>query len=478
MNTLFYCLVTMSTEVLELNKKGVTAAMRGSMQEAEQFFISAASLDPEFSEAAFNLLKLLHMNCRYHEAIKIFNLFAKNKNLRLFPVAISAIIGECAANDTDISAACECCDVLYRHSPIQTELACRYSSILINSGQLQKARSILVEASRSCSNDPSLLTQLAITESELGNYQRAEAIHQKLIKDYGFHFLSNYNYALFLSMLGRDDEALQLLNICLDIVPDAPEAISEIQRVSQKSNSILSSVYLGVECCNWLLVKKLLVDNKKKIDPTYYWSILSDLPFNIASTIEDVDSLLPSPQFKTHHLYSSSHERDIYLSRLEKYIKKQESLIWDRAGKPTRHGMQSHELILGVNNEDILDLTNRLNPLISEFLKSNPLLIKMSQSTNFQHKLSGWGVVLSKAGYQKRHIHPEAVVSGVIYIKLSSKCIDKSLSEGNLLLHSYQDDVMITPEEGLVVIFPSYLGHETIPLTSDHERICIAFNYF
>ena len=222
----------------------------------------------------------------------------------------------------------------------------------------------------------------------------------------------------------------------------------------------------------------MLVDNKKKIDPTYYWSILSDLPFNIASTIEDVDSLLPSPQFKTHHLYSSSDEREIYLSRLEKYIKKQESLIWDRAGKPTRHGMQSHELILGVNNEDILDLTNRLNPLISEFLKSNPLLIKMSQSTNFQHKLSGWGVVLSKAGYQKRHIHPEAVVSGVIYIKLSSKCIDKSLSEGNLLLHSYQDDVMITPEEGLVVIFPSYLGHETIPLTSDHERICIAFNYF
>ena len=102
----------------------------------------------------------------------------------------------------------------------------------------------------------------------------------------------------------------------------------------------------------------------------------------------------------------------------------------------------------------------------------------MCHSSNFQHKLSGWGVVLSKDGYQKRHIHPEAVVSGVIYIKLSDECIDKSLSEGNLLLHSYQDDVMLTPEEGLVVLFPSYLGHETIPLSADHERICIAFNYF
>ena len=467
----------MSNEVLELNKKGVTAAMRGSMQEAEQFFRSAASLDSEFSEAAFYLLKLLHKNRRYHEAIQTFNLFAMNKNVKMFPVAISSIIGECAANDTDIAAACDCCDVLFQHSPIQTELACTFSSILLNSGKLQKARSILEEANRSCSNDPSLLTQLAITESELGNYKNAEVIHRQLIKDYGFHFLSNYNYASFLSMLGRDEEALKLLNTCLDIVPDAPEAVSEIQRITQKNNSLLSSLYLPFESCNWDLVKKMLIENKEMINPTHYWSIISDLPFNIASVIEDVDSLLPLPHFKTHHLYSSE-DCNIYLPRLEQYIKNQESLIWDRAGKPTRVGMQSLELILGANNDVVIDLTNRLSPLISNFLQSNPLLTNLCKSRDFQNKLSGWGVVLSKDGFQKRHIHPEAIVSGVVYIKLSDECIDKSLSGGNLMLHSYQDDIMIVPEEGLVVLFPSYLAHETIPLSSDHERICIAFNYF
>jgi hypothetical protein len=35
---------------------------------------------------------------------------------------------------------------------------------------------------------------------------------------------------------------------------------------------------------------------------------------------------------------------------------------------------------------------------------------------------------------------------------------------------------MITPKEGMVVLFPSYLPHETIPLQEDSERICIAFN--
>jgi uncharacterized protein (TIGR02466 family) len=102
----------------------------------------------------------------------------------------------------------------------------------------------------------------------------------------------------------------------------------------------------------------------------------------------------------------------------------------------------------------------------------------MSNAKNFQNKLSGWGVVLNKDGYQKRHIHPEAIVSGVIYIKLSDECLDKQLNGGNLMLHSYQSDIMVTPEEGLVVLFPSHLGHETIPLTQNSERICIAFNYF
>jgi tetratricopeptide (TPR) repeat protein len=231
--------------------------MRGSMQEAEQYFFSAARLDPEFSEAAFNLIKLLHIHRRYNEAIHIFNQFSQNKNVRTFPSAISNIIGECAVNHSDITAACECFDVLIRHSPIQTELACRYSSILINSGQLGKAKFLLEQANFTHPNDPSLLTQLSITESELGNYKRAVFIHQQLIKDHSFHFLSNYNYALFLSILGRDEEALQLLNICLDIVPEAPEAVSEIQRITQKSNSVLSSLYFGVDGGDWDLVKKL-----------------------------------------------------------------------------------------------------------------------------------------------------------------------------------------------------------------------------
>ena len=44
------------------------------------------------------------------------------------------------------------------------------------------------------------------------------------------------------------------------------------------------------------------------------------------------------------------------------------------------------------------------------------------------------------------------------------------------LFPRHKKQISITPKEGMVVLFPSYLPHETIPYTSSGERICIAFN--
>ena len=110
----------MSFDVFELNKKGVDAAMRGSMQKAEELFREATSLDNEFSEAAFNLIKLLHMQHRYHEAILTFNHIIRTKALRQFPSAISNVIGDCASKINDISAACPTCE-----PELSTKIYCR-----------------------------------------------------------------------------------------------------------------------------------------------------------------------------------------------------------------------------------------------------------------------------------------------------------------------------------------------------------------
>ena len=84
--------------------------------------------------------------------------------------------------------------------------------------------------------------------------------------------------------------------------------------------------------------------------------------------------------------------------------------------------------------------------------------------------------MLKQGGYQKRHIHPESVVSGVVYIQLPKESANEDKKEGNLMFPS-NNMKMVTPKEGMVVLFPSYLAHETVPISSNEERICIAFNW-
>ena len=94
-----------------------------------------------------------------------------------------------------------------------------------------------------------------------------------------------------------------------------------------------------------------------------------------------------------------------------------------------------------------------------------------------QSSISGWGVILKNGGYQKRHIHPEAKISGVFYLSVPNQTSSSKTDEGNLLF-STKSPLSVSPNTGLVVLFPSYLPHETVPqCCKTTERICIAFNF-
>ena len=54
---------------------------------------------------------------------------------------------------------------------------------------------------------------------------------------------------------------------------------------------------------------------------------------------------------------------------------------------------------------------------------------------------------------------------------------DKIASKTAFLVCSFQPNVeTIRPEEGMLVLFPSYFYHRTIPFESAQQRICIAFD--
>jgi hypothetical protein len=52
---------------------------------------------------------------------------------------------------------------------------------------------------------------------------------------------------------------------------------------------------------------------------------------------------------------------------------------------------------------------------------------------------------------------------------------DSSNDMGNLFFPA-NNSLSIVPEKGKIILFPSYLPHETKRFSSKEERICISFN--
>ena len=98
--------------------------------------------------------------------------------------------------------------------------------------------------------------------------------------------------------------------------------------------------------------------------------------------------------------------------------------------------------------------------------------------------LAVWAIVLEGKGYQVSHIHRSAWLSGVYYAQVPSVVDGKGqrgwieFGEPGPEYHSSvkPETRRIKPEPGLMVLFPSYTFHRTIPFESDETRISIAFD--
>ena len=103
--------------------------------------------------------------------------------------------------------------------------------------------------------------------------------------------------------------------------------------------------------------------------------------------------------------------------------------------------------------------------------------------------LTVWAVVLPARGYQTAHIHPDAWLSGVYYAQVPAAVAETkghdgwiAFAETAAMLDGTPDTLqekgarLIRPEEGLMVLFPSYFYHGTIPFETEETRISVAFD--
>jgi len=101
-------------------------------------------------------------------------------------------------------------------------------------------------------------------------------------------------------------------------------------------------------------------------------------------------------------------------------------------------------------------------------------------------RMNAWSIVLEGRGHQMPHIHPSAWLSGVYYAQVPDIVRDGDAAQAGWIEFGLPGDEYhwtappplraIKPEPGLMVLFPSYFFHRTIPFAASGTRISIAFD--
>jgi tetratricopeptide (TPR) repeat protein len=95
-----------------------------------------------------------------------------------------------------------------------------------------------------------------------------------------------------------------------------------------------------------------------------------------------------------------------------------------------------------------------------------------------------WSVRLHSDGYHTSHVHPRGWISSAFYVQLpdsmrtghSGEGILSFGAPGMLTTPALPAELSVRPQAGLLVLFPSYFWHGTLPFRSDQPRLTVAFD--
>ena len=164
------------------------------------------------------------------------------------------------------------------------------------------------------------------------------------------------------------------------------------------------------------------------------------------------------------------------------------------------HDPNGHPLLfqsLRHGTETTQDLSRSSDPVIQALFKSfaapiREYLGRVGQGTDPLRRRNhgawrfngSWSVRLRTSGHHRNHVHPRGWISSACYVELPDCMSDTRTDEG--ILTFGQPSIITTPtlgteyalrpKVGMLVLFPSYFWHGTVPFASDQPRLTVAFD--
>jgi Flp pilus assembly protein TadD len=151
-----------------------------------------------------------------------------------------------------------------------------------------------------------------------------------------------------------------------------------------------------------------------------------------------------------------------------------------------RGGTQTPGGLAGDPHPVIRAFLEAINGPIEEYcrrLGNDPDHPLSERNTGRTRLIGCWSVLLQREGFHVNHVHSEGWISSAYYVEVPPEVEDRDTQSGWIKFGEPRFAVpgatpgkSIQPEEGTLVLFPSYMWHGTTPIHGDEPRMTIAFD--
>ena len=413
----------------------------GAFGDAENAFARAISLQPELAGAHVNLGNARRRLGRPLEAIASYQ-----RAIALEPASAMAHfnLGSALADAGDPAAATDAfrkaIEIAPAHLPAMTNLA----GILLGQGHLEEA---------------------------LAWYRRVAGADGTFLR-------AHYNVGVALQSMGRNSESA--------------DAFAQAVRANDADLDAWNNLCISLLRCGRPV--EALAASRQYLErlPPF---LCKPLAYEAAALVElgrredaaallDFDNLLARREQAPPPGFGSS---DSFNKALADHILQHETLEYEPSSKSTRGGRQTGELLVpGIPPIDALSGLIEAN--VTDYISSARARMPSHpyvQRLPAKWRVTGWAVVLETQGHQGPHFHPDGCISGVYYVRLPPSMRSAADTSGCIEFGRVADSIggsaepllaTIRPEEGTMLLFPSYFYHRTLSFEDDSPRISIAFD--
>ena len=455
------------------NNLGAALKALSRLDEALESFLKAGQLEPDFADAQYNrgtvlqdMGQLESAKAAYLRAIEIEpDLVDAHSNLGSVLLALGQ-------SDEALAAFQRCVSI----RPGFAQGYCNIGNALKVMGRLEDALSAF---QRSIELEPAYFEahyNLGNTYTQLGRYQAAVAAFQQSIAINPNFAEAHYNLGNARRETRDLNEASRSYLRALEVRPEFAGARTNlgITRLEQDDPRA------ALDAFN----QNLRQDPYSSGDLAHKAVALHQLgEVQSARELVDLDRFIRAIQLEAPHGFSDLEE---FNSALAEHVCTHPTLRTDPVSHATRLGKHSGELLPSTEGP-MLGLEQTIRGVVEDYVQAlgpdpeHPFVAGLPK----QWTLTAWAVVLEAQGHQIPHIHPSAWLSGVYYVEVPNVVRTQGERWGWLEFGRPDDKVplrldpevkLFQPREGLMVLFPSYFFHRTIPFEAAGRRISIAFD--